>query len=271
MSIEGKNIIKTIDTGCKGVYIHVLEGGDFVYEIDNNVWDPEIQAYVLEYIETDRVAFDDKTPKEIITKVLEMATAWGSCDRLVTVCKSRLEDNNSKKTITESKWWSNQARGLTLYRDNNGPDHMDLTDLSIRCVHPNGTTVDIVRCDHTYLCALFKYFENKLHGRQLNIERKTQTVTVENCTGELMEHILRFAYTREYTIPLDDAITAWFISDKYIAPDLTEDVESAIMKNLHKSQVETIRPIAEQLNSKRVLQLIEDIIASGDDLTSMGK
>jgi hypothetical protein len=98
-----------------------------------------------------------------------------------------------------------------------------------------------------------------LLGEIDNEEKKTMKITVEEATEKQMLSILKYIYTREFEVDIKDVVGVWILSNKFLLEDLQVECESLIMKNINKDNVKDIRKIAEMVQSKRIMELCDDM------------
>lgn len=136
-----------------------------------------------------------------------------------------------------------------------------MSDLTLIC---KGDGKDAkVPCHAVVLTAACKYFHGMLLGDVDNEEKKTMQITIEEATEKQMLAILKYIYTREFDVDINDVVGVWILANKFLLEDLQVECESMIMKNITKENVQDIKKIAEMVQSKRVLELCEDIIKQG--------
>lgn len=258
-----------------GFKVHVLNDDTIIIESDDTVNDHEAMRYVLEYIHTDRIAFKDGTDPVLLAKIEALATKLG-ITRLAIIAKNKQPSTTTKAAVPDSPWWPNNNNAYTLWRgvEPNDDTHYDLSDLTLICTDRVIDDMDSkqveqyrTRADCSYWCSLSKLSKNLFEGESMNEQRKKLEFTISDCSKEILECFVKFTYTRQFQLSPDEAVKALYVADTIMAPDVFIEVESLVMRHLKKEQVDEFEPIAKQLNSTRILQLIEDIRKSGQDLT----
>jgi hypothetical protein len=124
-----------------------------------------------------------------------------------------------------------------------------MTDLKIQC--NDGLTV---KCHSIIVCAFCKYFKNLLISDIKTKETESKTIEFTLVNSTQMELILKFMYTKEFDVKLDDVISIWIMSDKLYLNDLQTECESLIEKNINNEIVGDLIKIAESINSKRIIE-----------------
>lgn len=218
-------------------------------ELDKRVSFAAMQQ-VVEYLYTDKINWDKNTDKQLIKSTKE-AAQYLKLKRLEQICETFLDTKNVG--IGESEWWKN----LKWAYENLRKEPFDMTDLTLIC-RSEGKEAH-VRCHALILTAACKYFSSILLGDVDNPEKKSMAIVVEDCSEKQMECILKYIYTREFQVELNDVIGVWILANKFLLEDLQVECESVIMKNITKENVKDIKTIAEMVKSKRVKELCEDV------------
>jgi len=176
--------------------------------------------------------------------------------RLEQIANRYLEKNKTLQ-VEASQWWDNMTWAYNNLRSGN----YDLTDLTLICKSEdeNETTEEKVKCHALILTSYCKYFYNILLGKVESKAKKTMTITIEDATKRQMEGILRFIYTREFDIHLDDVVSVWILANKFLLEDLQIECESTVMKNVRDDNVEDILNIAKMVDSQRVIERCKDL------------
>jgi len=91
-------------------------------------------------------------------------------------------------------------------------------------------------------------------------KKKTMKIIIEDATEKQLHSILKYIYTREFDVDIKDVIGVWILSNKFLLEDLQVECESLIMKNITKDNVKDIKKIAEMVQSKRIIELCDDMI-----------
>jgi hypothetical protein len=99
-----------------------------------------------------------------------------------------------------------------------------------------------------------------LIGDLSNEEKKTMKIKItDELTKRQMLSILKFIYTREFDVETQDIIPIWYLSNKFLLEDLQVECETLIIKNISIENVKDIKQIAEMVNSKRIIELCDDL------------
>eukprot|EP01080_Neovahlkampfia_damariscottae_P002644 gene2644-3841_t len=208
---------------------------------------------VLEYLYTDRVSWDRDTDSNLISEVKE-AAKYLQLDRLAIICETYL-DRTKNVAVPDSTWWKNMKWAFENLRTGDNA----MSDLTLICKGSDGQDVQ-VPCHAVILTSACKYFHSMLLGEIDNEEKKTMKITVEEATEKQMLSILKYIYTREFEVDIKDVIGVWILSNKFLLEDLQVECESLIMKNINKDNVKDIRKIAEMVQSKRIMELCDDMV-----------
>jgi hypothetical protein len=131
-----------------------------------------------------------------------------------------------------------------------------MSDLILVC--KDGKNTAEVPCHAVIVTAACKYFYSMLLGDIENEEKKTMRIEIEDITEKQMESILKFIYTREFDVSMEDVVGIWVKSNKFLLEDLQIECESMITKNINKDNVDVIREIAEMLGSKRIIEICDE-------------
>jgi len=133
----------------------------------------------------------------------------------------------------------------------------DMTDLTLIC---QGDGEDrIVKCHAVVVTSACKYFHSMLLGDVDNEEKESMRIVIPDATEKQMLAILKYIYTREFEVDINDVVGVWILSNKFLLEDLQVECESMIMKNINEKNVSDIKKIAEMVGSKRILELCNDI------------
>jgi hypothetical protein len=173
--------------------------------------------------------------------------------RLECICETFL-DKSKTTTIPESTWWDNMKWTFENLRKK----EYNMCDLTLVC--KDGKNVVEVPCHAVILTAACKYFYGMLLGNIENEEKKTMRIEIEDITEKQMESILKFIYTREFDVGMEDVVGVWVKSNKFLLDDLQIECESMITKNINKDNVEVIKEIAEMVQSKRIIEVCEETL-----------
>jgi hypothetical protein len=172
-------------------------------------------------------------------------------DRLVAICDSHL-DKTKNVTIPESTWWKNMKWAFENLRDG----EKSLSDLTLVCA--GGDKPVDVTCHACIVCAASKYFFTLLLGEVPTEEAKTKKVTLEDATESQILSILKYIYSKEFDVDVNDVVGVWILSNKFVLDDLQVECESLIMKNLNKESAADIKKVAELLGSKRIAEMCDE-------------
>lgn len=163
-------------------------------------------------------------------------------------------DNTKNIAVPESTWWKNLKWAFENLREG----EYSLSDLTLIC---KGDGKDVhVPCHAVILTAACKYFYGILLGERDNEEKKTMQIVIEDATEKQMLSILKYIYTREFDVDINDVVGVWILSNKFLLEDLQVECESMIVKNISKENVQDIMKIAEMVQSKRVIELCMDLV-----------
>jgi len=206
---------------------------------------------VLEYLYTDKVSWDKDTEKDLIKETQE-AAKYLSLERLEIIAETYL-DKTKNVAVPESTWWKNMKWAFENLRTGK----WNLSDLTLIC-NEDDKTVE-VPCHAVILTSACKYFHGMLLGDVENEQKKTMRIEIEDATEKQMLAILKYIYTREFEVEVDDVVGVWILAHKFLLEDLQVECESMIMKNITKENVEEIKKIAEMVQSKRIIELCEEI------------
>lgn len=207
---------------------------------------------VLEYLYTDKVSWDKDTEKDLIKETQE-AAKYLQLDRLDVIAETYL-DKTKNVVVPESSWWKNMKWAFENLRTGK----WDLSDLTLVCREEDGKALE-VKCHAVILTSACKYFHGMLLGDVENEQKKTMRIDIEDATEKQMLAILKYIYTREFEVEVDDVVGVWIAAHKFLLEDLQVECESMIMKNINKENVEEIKKIAEMVQSKRIIELCDEI------------
>jgi hypothetical protein len=206
---------------------------------------------VLEYIYTDRVAWDKNTDPFLISEV-KNAAQYLHLDRLAAICDTYL-DKTKNVTVPESTWWKNMKWAFENLRTGK----TSLSDLTIVVKEGGDKTVD-VPCHACVLCAASDYFFKILLGEAVTEERKTMRVAVDDASEQNILTILKYIYCKEFDVTEKDVASVWVLSNKFNLEDLQVECESLIMKHLTKDNAKDFKQVAEVLGSKRISEMCDE-------------
>lgn len=209
---------------------------------------------VLEYLYTDKVSWDKDTDIDLIKETQE-AAKYLQLKRLEVIAETYL-DKTKNVAVPESTWWKNMKYAFEQLRSG----ETDLSDLTLVC--KGDDKVVEVRCHAVILTSACKYFHGMLLGDVDNEEKKTMRITIDDATEQQMLAILKYIYTREFDVDVNDVVGVWILAHKFLLEDLQVECESMIMKNINKENVGDIKKIAEMVQSKRIIELCNDIQAN---------
>jgi len=209
---------------------------------------------VLEYLYTDKVSWDKDTDPDVIKETKEAAKYLG-LKRLEIIAETYL-DKTKNLAIPESTWWKNMKYAFENLRSGDS----DMTDLTLVC--RGDDTESLVKCHAVILTSACKYFHGMLLGDVDNEEKRTMRIVIDDATEEQMLAILKYVYTREFDVDVNDVVGVWILAHKFLLEDLQVECESMIMKNINKENVGDIKKIAEMVSSKRIIELCTDIMNS---------
>ena len=206
---------------------------------------------VLEYLYTDKVSWDKDTDTDLIKETQE-AAKYLQLKRLEVIAETYL-DKTKNVAVPESTWWKNMKYAFEQLRSGD----TDLSDLTLVC---KGDDKEVeVRCHAVILTSACKYFHGMLLGDVDNEEKKTMRITIDDASEQQMLAILKYIYTREFDVDVNDVVGVWILAHKFLLEDLQVECESMIMKNINKENVSDIKKIAEMVQSKRIIELCNDI------------
>ncbi|KAL9645242.1 hypothetical protein ABK040_002442 [Willaertia magna] len=206
---------------------------------------------VLEYLYTDKVSWDKDTEKDLIKETQE-AARYLKLDRLEIIAETYL-DKTKNVAVPESTWWKNMKWAFENLRTGK----WNLSDLTLVCKEEDKDVE--VPCHAVILTSACKYFHGMLLGDVENEQKKTMRIEIEDATEKQMLAILKYIYTREFEVEVDDVVGVWILAHKFLLEDLQVECESMIMKNITKENVEEIKKIAEMVQSKRIIELCDEI------------
>jgi len=242
---------QNIDTS--GTTITTVEGRAQI-TLDKRVTNKAFKE-VLEYLYTDKVSWDKDTDKDLIKETQEAAKYLG-LTRLDIIAETFL-DKTKNVAVPESTWWKNMKWAFENLRKGD----YNMSDLTLIC-KGDGKDVD-VPCHAVILTSACKYFHGMLLGDVDNEEKKTMKIVIDDATEKQMEAILKYVYTREFDVDVNDVVGVWILANKFLLEDLQVECESMIMKNINSENVNDIKKIAEMVQSKRIIELCEDIQKEG--------
>lgn len=238
---------RSIDT--TGTAITIIDGKQQIV-LDKKVTHKAFKE-VLEYLYTDKVSWDKDTEKDLIKETQE-AAKYLQLERLEIIAETYL-DKTKNVAVPESTWWKNMKWAFENLRTGK----WNLSDLTLVCKEED-KDVD-VPCHAVILTSACKYFHGMLLGDVDNEQKKTMRIEIEDATEKQMLAILKYIYTREFEVEVDDVVGVWIAAHKFLLEDLQVECESMIMKNITKDNVEEIKKIAEMVQSKRIIELCEEI------------
>ena len=132
-----------------------------------------------------------------------------------------------------------------------------MTDLALIC---QGDGEDrVVKCHAVIVTSACKYFHTLLLGDVNNDEKESMRIVIPDATEKQMLSILKYIYTKEFEVDINDVVGVWILSNKFLLEDLQIECESMIMKNINSKNVSDIKKIAEMVGSKRILEVCEDV------------
>jgi hypothetical protein len=251
MSKTEKDIHDYSHIDTTGSSITTLPDGKFQITLDKRVTSKAFKE-ILEYLYTDRVSWDRDTDLALIREVQE-AAKYLQLERLVAICETYL-DRTKNIAVPDSTWWKNMKWAFENLRT--GPYNM--SDLTLVC--QGGEKEVEVPCHAVILTSACKYFHGMLLGDVDNEEKKTMRIVIEDATESQMLAILKYIYTREFEVDINDVVGVWILFNKFLLEDLQVECESMIMKNITKDNVHDIKKIAEMVQSKRIIELCDDVI-----------
>jgi hypothetical protein len=246
---------ENIDT--TGTTISTVEGRAQI-TLDKRVTNKAFKE-VLEYLYTDKVSWDKDTDKDLIKETQEAAKYLG-LNRLEIIAETYL-DKTKNVAVPESTWWKNMKWAFENLRGKGDNKDYNMSDLTLVC-KGDGHDVE-VPCHAVILTSACKYFHGMLLGDVDNEEKKTMRITIDDATEKQMEAILQYVYTREFNVDVNDVVGVWILANKFLLEDLQVECESMIMKNINTDNVKDIKKIAEMVQSKRIIELCEDIEKEG--------
>lgn len=249
MSNKDENDLSKINT--QGSQIQLNKDGKLEISLDKKVSSRAFKE-VLEYLYTDRVSWDRETDINLIRETQE-AAKYLQIERLNAICETYL-DRQKNISVPDSTWWKNMKWAFENLRTGDN----SMSDLTLVC-KADGKEV-IVPCHAIILTSACKYFHSILLGDIDNEEKKTMKIVIEDATEKQLNSILKFIYTREFDVDIKDVIGVWILSNKFLLEDLQVECESMIMKNITKDNVKDIKKIAEMVQSKRIIELCDDMI-----------
>ncbi|KAL0485674.1 kelch-like protein [Acrasis kona] len=250
-NVDDSQDYQSIDT--TGTAISTVEGRAQI-TLDKKVTNKAFKE-VLEYLYTDKVSWDKDTDKDLIKETQEAAKYLG-INRLDIIAETFL-DKTKNVAVPESTWWKNMRWAFENLRRG----QYSMSDLTLIC-RGDGSDVE-VPCHAVILTSACKYFHGMLLGDVDNEEKKTMKIVIEDATEKQMEAILKYVYTREFDVEVNDVVGVWILANKFLLEDLQVECESMIMKNINTDNVVDIKKIAEMVNSKRIIELCEDILKDG--------
>jgi hypothetical protein len=209
---------------------------------------------VLEYLYTDKVSWDKDTDIDLIKETQEAAKYLG-LKRLEIIAETYL-DKTKNVAVPESTWWKNMKYAFENLRSGD----TDLSDLVLVCKEDNKEVE--VRCHAVILTSACKYFHGMLLGDVDNEEKRTMRIVIEDASEQQMLAILKYIYTREFDVDVNDVVGVWILAHKFLLEDLQVECESMIMKNITKDNVADIKKIAEMVQSRRIIELCSDIMSN---------
>lgn len=242
-----------IDTS--GSSITLLPNGKMRIVLDRRVTTRAFRE-VMEYLYTDRVAWDRETDKSLIQETKE-ASQYLRLNRLELICETYL-DSTRNVAIPDSKWWKNMKWAFEHLREGD----FSLSDLTLIC---RGDGRDVaIPCHAVVVTAACKYFYGMLLGDVNNDEKRTMRIVIDDATERQMMSILRYIYTREFDVDIADLISVWMLANKFLLEDLQVECESLVMKNASMENVDDIRRLAEMVQSTRVMELCDDLKSNSE-------
>lgn len=140
-----------------------------------------------------------------------------------------------------------------------------MSDLQLIC---QGDGEDrIVKCHAIILTSACKYFHSILLGGVDNEEKSNMKIVVPEATEKQMLSILKYIYSREFEVDINDVIGVWTLSNKFLLEDLQVECESMITKNITIDNAEDIKKVAELVGSKRIIEICNDIITENNNIS----
>jgi hypothetical protein len=113
-----------------------------------------------------------------------------------------------------------------------------------------------VRCHAVVLTSACKYFHGMLLGDVDNEEKRTMRIVIEDASEQQMLPILKYIYTREFDVDVDDVIGVWILAHKFLLEDLQVECESMIMKNITKDNVADIKRLLKWFNPEELSNFV---------------
>jgi hypothetical protein len=169
--------------------------------------------------------------------------------RLEIIAETYL-DKTKNVAVPESTWWKNMKYAFENLRSGD----TDLSDLVLVCKEDNKEVE--VRCHAVVLTSACKYFHGMLLGDVDNEEKRTMRIVIEDASEQQMLAILKYIYTREFDVDVDDVIGVWILAHKFLLEDLQVECESMIMKNITKDNVADIKRLLKWFNPEELSNFV---------------
>src|SRR5690606_12635721 len=160
-----------------------------------------------------------------LIREVQEAAKYLQLKRLETICETYL-DRTKNVAVPDSTWGKNMKWAFENVRTG----EYSMSDLTLIC---KGDGKDVaVPCHAVMLTSACKYFHGMLLGDVDNEEKKTMKSVIEDATEKQMLAILKYIYTREFDVDINDVVGVWILSNKFLLEDLQVECESLIMKNI---------------------------------------